>query len=79
MTQQIDAFRPQRVFVCTGQGRVYHWEECTVFGDVKSSMQRSGVVQTHSVLLDGPEIPLGAPRGKSEEFEGFNMCFMLGK
>lgn len=58
------------MFVCTGQGCVYHLEECTVFGDVKSSLQWSGVIQTHSVLLDGPEIPLCAPRGKREEFQG---------
>lgn len=48
-------------------------EECTVFGNVKSSPQWSGVVQTHSVLLDGPEIPLCTPRGMSEEFKCFNM------
>lgn len=39
------------VFVC---GCVYHLEECTVFGNVKSSPQWSQEVQTHSVLLDGP-------------------------
>ena len=61
------------VCVCAGRGRVYHLEECTVFGNVKSSPQWSGVVQTHSVLLDGPEIPLCAPRGKREEFKCFNM------
>lgn len=63
------------MFLCVraGQGCVYHLEECTVFGDVKSSPQWSGVVQTHAVLLDGPEIPLCAPRGKSEEFKRFNM------
>lgn len=65
--------RPQCVFACAGQGCVYHLEECTVFGNVKSSPQWSGVVQTHTVLLDGPEIPLGAPRGESEEFKCFNM------
>ena len=48
-------------------------EERTVFGDVKSSPQWSAVVQTHSVLLDGPEIPLCIPRGRSEEFKRFNM------
>lgn len=65
--------RPQCVFVCAGQGCVYHLEECTVFGNVKSSPQWSGVIQTHTVLLDGPEIPLGAPRGESEESKCFNM------
>lgn len=62
------AFQPERVFLCTEQGRVYHLKECTVFDDVKSSMWWSGEVQTHSVLLDGPEIPLCAPRGRSQEF-----------
>lgn len=56
-----------------GLGCVYHLEECTVFGDVKSSPQWSGVVQTHAVLLDGPEIPHRAPRGKSQEFKRFYM------
>lgn len=60
-------------FACAGLGCVYHLEECTVFGNVKSSPQWSGVVQTHTVLLDGPEIPLGAHRGESEEFKCFNM------
>lgn len=60
-------------FAYAGRGCVYHLEECTVFGNVKSSPQWSGVVQTHTVLLDGLEIPLGAPRGKSEEFKRFNM------
>lgn len=58
--------------VC-GPGCVYHLEECTVFGDVKSSPQWSGVVQTHSVLLDGPEIPLCTPGSKSEELKRFNV------
>ncbi len=61
------------LFVCVGRGCVYHLKECTVFSNVKSSPQWSGVVQTHSVLLDGPEIPLCTPRGKSEEFKRFNM------
>lgn len=65
---------PGCVFVCSGQGRVYHLEECTVFGDVKSSLLWSGVAQTRSVLLDGPEIPLCAPRGKTE---GFQRAFIL--
>lgn len=56
--------------VC-GRGCVYQLEECTVFGNVKSSPQWSGAVQTRSVLLDGPEIPLCTPR--SEEFKGFNV------
>lgn len=29
--------------------------------------------RTNSVLLDGPEIPLCIPRGRSEEFKRFNM------
>lgn len=52
---------------------VHRTGTCLPFGGMysiywcESSMQWSGV-QTHSVLLDGPEIPLCAPRGMSEEF-----------
>lgn len=61
------------VFVCAGQGHVYCLEECPVFGDVKSSQQWSESLSlshthTHSLLLDGPEIPLWAPRGQTRGF-----------
>lgn len=67
------AFQP----ACSCAACVYRLEECTVFGNVKSSPRWSELVQTHSVLLDGPEIPLRAPSVESEHFNILCLCWGL--